>query len=109
MIPVLTIGARHFAFKKTEDAARVLTLLAAAQETTTTYHYKKSQLYFHTLPLGHSSGTSSVSLEMIAPNRFVEPFSENPQQQPDDIQPLCGLRRLPAKSMPRQLNPGGAA
>lgn len=109
MIPVLTIGAKHFVFKKTDDAARVLTLLAAAQETATTYHYKKGQLYFHTLPLGHSDRSSTVSLEMIPPNRFVEPFSQDPQQQPDDIQPLCGIRRLPAKSMPRQLNPGGAA
>lgn len=108
MIAILTIGGRHYAFKKPEEASRVLTLLAGAQELEQTFLWKKSAYFYH--PKASDSPAHSRSetcLEMIHPSRITEPFSDDGKDQPDEPTPLVERRRLPARVAPRQIT-GGA-
>lgn len=107
MIAVLTIGGRHYAFKKPEEASRVLTLLAGAQQLEQTFHWKKSAYFYHPKAaesLAHSR--SETTLEMVHPSRITEAFSDNREDQPDEPQSLnCG-RQLTARVAPRQITRG---
>lgn len=107
MIAVLTIGGRHYAFKKPEEASRVLTLLAGAQRLEQTFHWKKSAYFYH--PPSPESPTHSrpeTTLEMVHPSRITEAFSDDQADQPDDPQPLNRGRQLTARVAPRQITGG---
>ncbi len=108
MIAVLTIGGRHYAFKKPEEASRVLTLLAGAQQLEQTFHWKKSAYFFHPkAPESLAHSHSGTTLEMVHPSRITEAFSDHRGDQPDEPKPLAAVRRLPARVAQRQIT-GGA-
>ncbi len=109
MIPILRIGRRTYAFKKAEDASRVLALVAAAQPVEMVFHYKKARYFYHPRETESERTSPEIGLELIQPSQLCEPFSESPDEQPENPPPLRRGRMLTAKSAPRLLNPGGAA
>lgn len=107
MIAILKIAGKIYAFKKAEEASRVLTLLAGAQELEQTFHWKKSAYFYHPPAPDSLRPRPETSLEMIDPRQITEPFSNDRGEQPDEPTPLAGGRRLPARVAPRQIT-GGA-